>query len=74
MSSRGSTKFSCGFCGAPMDKNDFTIQAIPDYNPDNYPHDICEDCRQREENNCKHQVTHEMATEAGLPEAEGTWI
>lgn len=68
-------KYSCGFCGIPMDENKYIIDEIPEnYNPNNYEHNVCEFCMLNNESNRMHQVTKEMAIDAGDRSLEGQWI
>lgn len=70
-------KYSCGFCGVPLDENINIIDKIPEnYNPNDYEHDVCIDCRMQEEDDGSdmYQVTREMAIDAGDRSLEGQWI
>lgn len=68
-------KYSCGFCGIPLDENKDVIDEIPlNYNPNDYEHDACVYCMNSEESNRMHQITKEMAIDAGDLSLEGQWI
>lgn len=65
---------SCGVCGAPLDAEGNYIENIPEgYDPDAYEHTYCPDCGNKEREEHRFQVTHEMALDAGDPSLEGTW-
>jgi len=58
--------YSCGYCGKPCYKDGEALPEIPkDYNPDNYEHIVCEECRNELEYKEHYiEVTHEMAMDA----------
>jgi len=69
-------KYSCGFCGQPMDKdlNDIT-DISSGYDPNDYPHDVCATCHYEETRKADRMlVTREMALDAGMPELEGEYF
>ena len=68
--------YSCGFCGAPCDKDGNQLDEIPEgWNPDEHEHVVCEVCYAEENAKANMiRVTREMALDAGDPSLEGEWI
>lgn len=67
-------KFSCGYCGAPLDEDCNEIYPVPDdYNPADYPNEVCKccSCEIYEQEQEKRYITREMALDAGDPDLEG---
>ena len=64
---------SCGYCGAPLNEKGEQVYPVPnDYDPNNYPHDVCKPCgNQMNYEESQRYVTHEMALDAGDPSLEG---
>jgi hypothetical protein len=69
-------KYSCGYCGQPLDEDDHDVIDIPDdYDPNKYPHSVCGSCNYEQSMEAQRmRVTREMALDAGDPSLEGEWI
>lgn len=64
--------YSCGFCGAPLNKYKEHVDAPEGYDADAFPHDACGICQASEESWERQYVTREMALDAGDPTLEGS--
>jgi hypothetical protein len=68
-------KYSCRFCGVPLDENLNIIDKIPEtFNPNDYEHNVCGSCMNEESSHGMRQVTRDMAMDAGDLRLEGQWI